>query len=710
MTNFYRITALLTIGFLCVLPKQGNAQSLLDKYISVNVNSSRVADVLNEISSKGGFYFSYNSRLIPRDSLVTLTANNQQVSRILHQLFKERYDYNEQQNYVIITPVLSRLMLINTDLTNDNNTFSVSGMVVDEGTGERLMNASVYEKTHLVATLTDEHGYFKLKFRTSNPGSITVTASKRLYRDTTIHFLQTVLVSSRANTATYRNIDEESNRIERTGLGSLFISARQKIQSLNITDFFAKRPFQVSITPGLSTHGMFSPQVVNKFSLNLAGGYTAGVNGLEVAGLFNINKKSARYLQLAGVFNLVGGNVIGLQLAGAHNRALDTVKGVQISLFTNKAQAQLSGVQISALHNETHRLKGFQIGMVNVADTSQGVSIGLINIIYNGFYRISYTANNLANTNLALKTGTHNLYSTLLLGMNVSANNKFYAFGFGIGHDVMFSNNLYLSAEAAYQFSNAGTWDDGWWQAKLLLNVQLSKHISLVAGPTFNRYNHSGAWRSPGYKNVTDLPEYPAYSASFYQAKRWIGWEAGIAFNSVFKPAKRAIDNSQAWYLGFAATGGAPWDEPFGLVSGGELFVHRDLGEYLTGTLSTGYTYFSADRNRLLFGNGQNNVYAQPVKVIPVKAGIRLMTGKHFFIAGEIGEAFGNTLPYIVHNANPFTYTPVYKPYRSLMYAASMGFSFTSGLEAGIKFEDYGLQTAYKQFALRLGYRFKISK
>jgi len=710
MTRFYRIIALLIIVFLCVLPKQGNAQGLLDKVISVNVNSWRVADVLNEISSKAGFYFSYNSRLIPQDSLVTLTANNQQVSRILYQLFKERYEYGEQNNYVIITPALPRLMLINTDLTNDNNTFSVSGMVVDERSGERLMNASVYEKTHLVATLTDEHGYFKLKFRTSNPGSITVTASKRLYRDTTIHFLQTVLVSTRINAATYNNIDGESYRIERTALGNLFISARQKIQSLNITGFFAKRPFQVSLTPGLSTHGMFSPQVVNKFSLNLTGGYTAGVNGLEVAGLFNINKKNVKYLQLAGVFNLAGGNATGLQLAGAHNRALDTVRGVQISLFTNKAQAQLSGVQISALHNETRRLKGVQMGMVNVADTSQGISIGLINIIYNGFYRISYTANDLTSTNLALRTGTHKFYSTVLLGMNISPGNKLYAFGFGIGHDFMFSNKLYVSAEAAYQFADAGTWDDGWWQGKLLLNVQLDKHISLLAGPVVNRYKHAGSWRSPGYKNVTGIPEYPERSPLFYQTRNWVGWEAGIAFNSVFKPAKRAIDNSQAWYLGFAATGGVAWDAPFGFVSGGELFVHRDLGEYLTGTLATGYTNFSADRSWLLFSNGQDNVYAQPIRIIPVKAGIRLRTGKHFFMAGEIGKAFGNTLPYIIHNANPYTYTPVYKPYRSLMYTASAGFIFSGGLEAGVKFEDYGLQTPYKQFALRLGYRFQLRK
>ena len=35
------------------------------------------------------------------------------------------------------------------------------------------------------------------------------------------------------------------------------------------------------------------------------GGYTAGVNGLEIGGLFNLNKKDVRYVQAAGLFNIV---------------------------------------------------------------------------------------------------------------------------------------------------------------------------------------------------------------------------------------------------------------------------------------------------------------------------------------------------------------------------------------------------------------------
>src|SRR5690606_4996829 len=117
---------------------------------------------------------------------------------------------------------------------------------------------------------------------------------------------------------------------------------------------------------------------INRFSLNLAGGYTAGVDGVEFGGLFNINKRDAKYFQLAGIFNLVGGNVIGVQLAGVSNQALDTVKGVQISGFINKADSEVLGFQAAVLHNKAKVLKGMQIGIVNVVDSSEGVSIGLI--------------------------------------------------------------------------------------------------------------------------------------------------------------------------------------------------------------------------------------------------------------------------------------------------------------------------------------------
>lgn len=693
------LTAILAIG-------SARSQSLLNKSISVSVKQKKLTDILNEISKKGGFYFSYDGRLFSNDSLMNIEANELPVRSILNQLFSGRYEVEERNNYVIITAALKRLSLINPDLTAEGNFYSVSGIVIDERTGERLMNASVYEKRQLVSALTDDHGYFRMKVSKNQPGQIAITAGKLLYKDTTILFLHPVRVNP--GNDVYSDTRRRGNRVEGTGFGRILISTRQKIQSMNIPDFFASRSFQVSLVPGLSSRGMFSPQVINRLSLNLGGGYTAGTNGFEFGGLFNINKQDSKYLQMAGVFNLTGGNAIGLQIAGAHNRTLDTLKGVQISLFTNRAEEQVSGVQISALHNETRRLKGVQIGLVNIADTSGGVSIGVLNIIRNGFYKVSYTANDLANTNITLKTGTHRFYSALLTSVNVSGQNKFYAFGLGVGHDFMFSDKVYVSAEGNYQFAYTGSLDDRWLQGKLLLNVQLSRNFSLFAGPTYNKYSYTGSL--PGYQSKFQLPD-DYVRGNSNPVKKWVGWEAGIAYEGVFKPAKKVTDNSSSWYINLAATTGFVWDGPYGFASGGEVSLQKDLGENLTGTLSTGYTHITADRSHLFATYGQFNIYAQPQNFIPVKAGVRLKFGKTFYIGGETGVAFGDKKQYITNIMSPSAvHVIAYAPYRSLMYAVTTGFSFRSGLETGVKFEDYGLQSQYKQLALRLGYRIRLGK
>jgi len=305
----------LTILFLFAIGATADAQQILSRQVSVHFDHTRLGEALTQIGKQGSFYFSYNGTLLPKDSLVTLSAVQQPVAVVLKQIFHDRFEFEEQGNYIIIVPALPHLGMINTDITNDDHTFSISGIVIDERNNKRIINASVYEKQQLAATLTDEHGYFKLKIRTADPGVLRITASKLLYHDVTLNFLQAVPVTTRSDQHPYRgNADGKS--VESDALGKFFITARQRIQSLNIPDFFARRPFQVSLTPGLSTHGLFSSQVVNKFSLNVAGGYTAGVNGMEIGGLFNINKEDSRYFQFAGVFNLVGHNMTGFQLAG----------------------------------------------------------------------------------------------------------------------------------------------------------------------------------------------------------------------------------------------------------------------------------------------------------------------------------------------------------------------------------------------------------
>ena len=330
--------SLVVLVYLFMFPvKAAIAQSLLEKKISIDFKDMRVASVLAGISQKGGFYFSYNGRTIAKDSLVTIKTNNQTISKTLNQLFGSKYEYEERNNYLIIRPALMRLSFVNTDITTDNHNYSISGIVIDDKTGERLMNTSVYDKERLVSTLTDEHGYFKLKISAGGLDQVRLTASRFSYRDTSLNFLNTIVISNRSPAKMYQT---NGKGVDATALGKFLLTAAQRLQSINIQDFFANRPYQVSLTPGLSSHGTLSSQVINKFSLNFAGGYTSGVDGMEIGGLFNINKRDTRYLQLAGIFNLVGGKVTGIQLAGVSNQALDTVKGVQVSGFINNQIAR----------------------------------------------------------------------------------------------------------------------------------------------------------------------------------------------------------------------------------------------------------------------------------------------------------------------------------------------------------------------------------
>ena len=69
------------------------AQNILNKTLSISINRQRLDNVLEIISNKGNFYFSYNSSLIKKDSLVSYSATNKTVKDILTAILVEGYEY-----------------------------------------------------------------------------------------------------------------------------------------------------------------------------------------------------------------------------------------------------------------------------------------------------------------------------------------------------------------------------------------------------------------------------------------------------------------------------------------------------------------------------------------------------------------------------------------------------------------------------------------
>jgi hypothetical protein len=571
---------------------------------------------------QGEFHFSYVKEFIHDDSLVTINVSNRSVKQVLDILFQGNFQFREIGNQIIIQPGTS----------SKEKWYVVSGYVRDASTGQPIVNASVYESMQLISTLTNDQGYFRIRLREKERTAALLTVSKDLYRDTVMlvpagHDQELTASIKPAAPIQLAVVDvNQYNHVEQTFFGRFFLSSRQRMQSLNLSDFFTKQPYQYSIIPAVGTHGKLGSQVVNKFSLNMIGGYTAGLNGVEMAGIFNIDQKDVRFVQLAGVFNVVGGHMTGVQAAGVHNHTMDSLSGAQLAGVSNILKygfrgmqasgvysqtggdghgaqlagvlntakgsikgaqiagainfalenisgaqiagainfarkevdgAQISGavnyrkgghgaqiagavnvstdtvagVQISGAVNYAKVLKGVQIGVLNYADSSDGYSLGLINIVRRGYHQFQVYHNEMLDFNIAYKSGSRRLYSLLLAGMSTDKEEKAYSWGYGIGHEFPISKHSAISAELTSQFLYLGNWEaaNSIIRLQTSWNKRLLKNITLFAGPAFTLYYSDNTdVIGEGYKN-----KIPGRYSTFTFSKAvtgWFGWHIGIGF------------------------------------------------------------------------------------------------------------------------------------------------------------------------------------
>ena len=608
MKRFHGLYLSILLSFL-IPGFSASAQTILDKTIPLEVNRQPIDQVLEILSNKGNFYFSYNSSIIPRDTLVTISENNKTVRQLLAMIFKVGFEFRESGNYLIIRRAPIRLTLVTNKAISDEKIYTVSGYIVDDQTGRRVGYASIYEKERLASAMTNGQGYFKIKLK-SKYRKASLTVSKEFYEDTTVviepKFNQqititimplevteqsviispknyeapdSIVIAVRQNDSiqwlyTYRKTD--SVRVEKTKLGEWLISSKLKFQTINLKRFFIARPYQVSVTPGLSTNGRLNGQVINNFSFNILGGYSGGVNGFEIGGLFNINKKDIRYVQIGGIFNVGGGNLEGLQIGGIHNSILGAASALQIAginnfvggnfaglqlggiynhtggklsgmqiggiaNFTNKSvrgmqlagianinRAETRGVQIGGIVNYTRRLSGFQLGLINIADTSDGFSIGLINIVLKGYHKLVFSTNDVMTANVAFKTGNRKLYSILLGGMNTDTKQKIYSYGYGLGTERYLGKWFSISPEITSQYLHLGSWDhlNLLNKANLNFNIRFGKHLSVFGGPAFNVYYSNQTLPVADYK--FDISSSKKYKYGEH-VNAWFGWNAGIS-------------------------------------------------------------------------------------------------------------------------------------------------------------------------------------
>lgn len=347
---------------------------ILERTIELSLQQERLDIALTRISQQGNFSFSYSPSVVDISRIITFTFSGETVREVLELLFDGAVQYKVRGNYVILTRAL-----------HPPGTQTYSGYVLDEATGQRLKNVSVYDPLTLSSAVTDEYGFFQLKIDRPSAEDVKLAVARREYIDT----LVAVSAVRRGLLRIPMNFREErintiadsvARKLQR--FWNTQVLAPDNVNVTNIRDTLYRKT-QVSVWPFVGTNHRLSGNVINEYSFNIFGGYALGVTKFELGGLFNIDRGNVSGTQLASMLNAVGGKTTGVQAAGFFNFNLDTVRA---AAFAGLANVRWSGAELfsaAGIINFTHgRSRGVHlagIGNFNIGAQQGTYLAGVFN-------------------------------------------------------------------------------------------------------------------------------------------------------------------------------------------------------------------------------------------------------------------------------------------------------------------------------------------
>jgi hypothetical protein len=366
--------AIITIVILCFAVVTTLAQTpFLERTVSIAFVDEPIEQALKKISDKGGFTFSYSPPILDQNKIVSFEFVNKTVRQILDQLFGGTVQYKQRGKYIILTR----------GGYSKNEDGIYSGYIIDEATGERLREVSVYDPVTLSSAVTDSYGYFEIKV--DNPAPDLKLAIKKLnYTDTLI-----VALPNRLNNIPIKInaqkvgvfADSVGQKLKRFWKTKVLLS--HQVNLLNIQDTLY-RDTQFSFVPFIGTNHALSGNVINKYSFNVLGGYSLGTQKVEIGGLFNIDRGDVRHWQFAGIFNAVGGNVDGAQIAGIFNANRGRVHGAQVAGVYNFNWGEVDKFSAAGILNfarsGSRAVQIAGIGNMTVGDQTSPHFAGIFNI------------------------------------------------------------------------------------------------------------------------------------------------------------------------------------------------------------------------------------------------------------------------------------------------------------------------------------------
>lgn len=484
----------------------------LERKVTISSSGESVDLFLKRLSEQLGCVFSYSPSAIEVSRKFTGSFVNQSTREVLEGVFEGSVLYKERGVYLILTPAPPA-----------EKEVIVKGYVLDEKTGERLRNATVYHPITLKSSITDEFGFFELQVK--NPAEdIQLVVTKAEYADTLMlssqkkNYFQSISLKIDPEKLLAWTKDSSGNT-KNFWLWNKNSEGAQNLQNVSDTIY---RDFQISLLPFVGTNKKLSGSVVNKISVNVLGGYAAGTQMAEIGGLFNIDRRDVGKFQAAGLFNYTGGwvsgaqlagvanvnwdsskaahlagvsnislgNVAGAQVAGILNIASNNLTGGQVAGVANYTRKNLIGTQVSAILNIAKTVTGSQVGLFNYADSlADGVPVGLISFVRKGYHVVEISSDEVLPMTISLRTGTRKFYTMLFAGVRPGdGDSTTWAFGYGLGSSPKLGEKLFLNLEVSAAQLNSGNVGGLNLISKgnIALEYQVGNKVALFAGPTFN--------------------------------------------------------------------------------------------------------------------------------------------------------------------------------------------------------------------------------
>jgi len=342
-------------------------------------------------------------------------------------------------------------------------------------------------------------------------------------------------------------------------------------------------PFQFAFVPFLSTNGLQAGNTINAFSFNVIAGFSRGTSGFEIAGVANINRNNVQYCQIAGSANIVGGSVRGTQIAGGVNivhdsltgygmagsfnfaRALrgvqvagganitvDSSAGAQIAGGANRAgklkgaqiaggvniASDVQGMQLAGGLNIARKVKGLQLGVVNIADSVDGVSIGVLSFVRHGYHKIEVFGDELIHANIGFRTGTDKFHNILFAGISTQHfDYPLWSFGYGIGSRFRLADKWNLQVDLSTQQLMRGQEEiEPRSLHKVFIGIErpFFKKFSVCVGPTLNLLICDTKEDKAFDKYFSNVAPYHFYHERFdnntLDLKAWVGGKISIKF------------------------------------------------------------------------------------------------------------------------------------------------------------------------------------